>query len=207
MSIYELSTLTVRVGAQTDAHGAMGSYFSSRAGPEPGKLVGCWLSDIGHQNRVLVLRKFEGAEELRAERERLLRSADPFGCGAVLAGLMFETLVLFPGFPAVDAGPHGPVYEFRRYRMKIGGLASTLEAWEGALPGRAELSVPIVALYALNGPPQFVHVWAYASLGERETVRREAAARRLWPPSNYPSSLEPDMIAELYRPAAFSPLQ
>ncbi len=205
MRLYELATLTFAPGLGTSCVPAI--QVALQQPESAGRLAGCWQSEISRQNLVLLLREFDDAGELDAERRRLLCSSDPFGCGQQLRDLSLESYAPFPGFDAVPTGPRGPYYEFRNYRLPIGGLAPTLAAWSEMVPRRAEVSEPTLIMHALDGRCRFIHIWGYPSLAERERLRAEALSRRVWPPSSAPQWLTTDMTSEVFVPTEISPLQ
>lgn len=204
MTVYELATLTFRPGLGTSRLGGLPAYLE---GDPDSTLVGCWHSEISRQNVVLVLRGFEGHEQLRRARERVLASDDPFGCVADLHDLSVETFVPFPGMEALPPGEYGPYYEFRTYVVPPGGIAPTVAAWQEMVPRRAPISAPTVIMYAFDGRPRFIHVWAFPTLREREDWRARAFGEGVWPPSSAPRWLTIEMQSELFLPTEISPLR
>lgn len=212
MRFYELATLTVPVGTVSargpgtaDAMAAIDAF--ARAGEARGALLGAWISELGPQNRILLLRGFDTRGDLDAERDRVLMSADPFGCGRLLTGLKLESFAGFPRLPPVAPGEFGPVYEFRTYLLNVGGLAPTLAAWEKGAPARAALSPLVGVVYALDGEPRFIHIWAYRSFEERLRIRAEAFASGVWPAKGAPEWLTTELRSEIWTPTALSPLR
>ncbi len=203
--LFELATLTIDVGNLAQAPAHIAGYVGA---PEArGRLLGCFLSELGPQNRALVLRGFDSEADLAAERQRGLRSTNPFGCGPILLGLSMETYAPFPFLPPLQTGRFGPVYEFRSYVLKPGALAETLEAWADMVPRRTKLSPLVTAMHALDGAPRFTHIWCYPDLVQRAAIRAEAIRTKVWPPSSAPHTLTPVMSSEIYLPADISPLQ
>ncbi len=204
--LFELATLTIEVSFLSEAPAGITAYVEA---PEArGRLLGCFLSEFGPQNRALVLRGFDNEADLAAERQRGLRSSNPFGCGDLLLGLSMESYIPFPFLPPLEAGAFGPFYEFRSYVLKPGHLTETLEAWEEMVPRRTTLSHIITVMYALDGPPRFTHIWSYADLAQRAAIRAAAIQKGVWPPrSGSPHTLTTTMTSEIYLPAAVSPLQ
>jgi hypothetical protein len=208
MQYYELATLTTPVGYQRGEKLAktLAGVTSSLAEPGAGGvLLGSWLSEFSPQNKILVLRGFDSRDALLDERERMLRSANPFG-GGDLVSISMESFTQFPDLPPIRPADFGPVYEFRTYNLKIGGLIPTLEAWHKAIPARAALSPIVTVMYALDGPPRFTHVWAYKSFEHRLAVRAEAVETGVWPAKGAPEWLMTEMKSECYLPTAISPL-
>lgn len=170
-------------------------------------LLGCFTSEIGALNEVTVLRSFPDAAALAAERARRQGDTNPFGCGEALREITFEAYAPFPFLPPVNPGTYGSVYEIRTYRLKPGGVAPTIAAWEAAVPARVKLSPLTIALYALDGPERFTHFWPFADLNARASIRAEAVAQGIWPPKGGPAWLTGDMRSTIALPMAFSPLR
>ena len=209
---FELATLSMPIGVVSRSGKGTQAAMDAIAGylDEPGRrgrLLACWVSELSPQNQILVLRGFTGREDLEAERHQVLMSRDPFGLGSTLVGLKVESFAQFPGFPPVQPGDFGPYYEMRTYRLKIGGLEPTIAAWQAGVPARVALSPLVNVMYALDGAPRFVHVWAYRTLDERMEIRAEAVRLGVWPAKGAPQWLTPDLTSELYMPTALSPLQ
>jgi hypothetical protein len=205
MQVLELATLTIEVGRINDAPTAIAA--SLREGEQAGTLLGCFISELGPQNRALVLRSFVSEAELAAERRRALRSTSPFNCGSMLLGLSMESYAQFPFLPPVEIGDRGPVYEFRSYILKPGCLSETLDAWSEMVPRRTRLSPVVTVMHALDGPARFTHVWCYPDFTQRAAIRAEALRARVWPPRSAPHTLTTVMASEIYTPTDFSPLR
>ena len=204
MTRYELAIMKVGFGAVPKAAEAIAAYAAeSGAG---GRLLGCWFSDIGDLNNIAVLRGFADDAELLRERDRTLRSSNPFGCGDLMTSLKLEAYAPFPNLPPVEPGSFGPVYEIRSYILKTGGLSPTFEGWAEKLAARTELSRLTVALYGLDGRPRITHIWPYASVDERSRLRAEAVKRGTWPPKSA-VWLTTEMASTIYLPTTVSPLK
>ncbi len=199
--IYELATLTITVGSAARAVAAIGADCAAGGG----RLLGCFIAEIGALNRIFVLRGFADEAAQARERERVLRSASPFGCGDLLAAIAIDRYRPFPDIPPVEPGAYGAIYELRSYVLKIGGLTPTLAAWAEALPARMALSRMIVAMYTLDGAPRISHLWPYADLTQRAALRTEAVQRGIWPPKST-GWLTPEMHSTICLPADISPL-
>ncbi|UPK32781.1 NIPSNAP family protein [Bradyrhizobium sp. 186] len=202
--LYEIATLTVKLGTAAKAVAGIGDYVGA---PEAkGTLLGCWASEIGELNQLLVLRSFGDHEAWRGERERTLRTTNPFNAGEAITQMSFDTYAPFPFLPPVMPGKYGSVYEIRTYRLKHGGVPPTIAAWEAAMPERGKLSPLSIAMYALDGPPRFTHIWPFASLDARAAVRAESVAKGVWPPKGGPDWLTGEMRSIVALPTAISPL-
>lgn len=205
MQRYEIATLTTTLGAAAKAAPAIIDFTGS---PEAkGRLLGLWATDIGPLNQVIVLRGFDEIEDLSAERERTLRSSNPFGAAPWLVDLSLDSYAPFPFMPPVEAGAFGPVYEIRTYVLKHGGVAPTIAAWEAAMPRRSDYSPLLAAFHSLDGPPRITHIWPYADLAQRAQARSQSVVEGAWPPKGGPDWLTSDMQSAIALPLAESPLR
>lgn len=200
--LYELATLDIAIGAAPEV--AKGVLAWTAEDPK-GKLLGMFAADVGALNQVYVLRSYETAADVATERHRVHFSASPFNAGASLLGLSTETYAPFPFVQPAQPGAYGGTYEFRAYTTKTGGIPETLALWEKWLPNRLKLSPLVIAMYALDGAPRFVHVWPYADAGVRSKTRADAVAKGIWPPAGGPKWLA-TMRSTLTAPLPGSPL-
>ncbi|MFZ2100817.1 MAG: NIPSNAP family protein [Oricola sp.] len=205
MKFYELATLDTIIFGGGKAAPAIEAWVSA---PEAkGRLLGAWGSDIGGLNKVFLLRGFESHTELLDERERGLRSSNPFGCAEFLTGLSLDSYRPLDFLPPVETGSFGPFYELRSYRMKVNGLMPTMEKWEAAIPERNTYSKLTVAMYSIDGSPRLTQIWPYESLEARGAARSQSVADGKWPPKGGPDWLTPDMTSTIAMPLGFSPLK
>ena len=202
--IYEIATLTVKLGTAPKAIAGIGDYVKAPAAK--GTLLGCWAAEIGDLNQLMVLRGFADHSELLNERERILQTTEPFGAGDAIAAMDFDSYAPFPFLPPVKPGKYGAVYEIRTYKLKHGGVPNTIAAWETAIPERIKLSPLVIAMYALDGPPRFTHIWPFVSLDARAAVRADSVAKGVWPPKGGPAWLTGEMRSTIALPTAISPL-
>lgn len=199
--ILHLATLTVGLGTGPAALAGVEAW----CGDAPGTLLGCWTTELGDLNRILVLQGFADDAASDAERRRALDSTDPYGCAAQMTAMSVDRCLPFPGSPPIVPGAHGPVYEVRTYTLRPGALPTLLAAWTPMLPTRMAHSPLTVAMHTLDGAPRIVHIWPYRDLVERARLRGEAVAKGIWPPKT--ASQIAAMHAAIALPAAFSPLR
>lgn len=206
MRLYELITFTVRVRTPAVALARIEAALAqSLDGVE---LMGCWLSEIGPQNRIVLLRGFPSEALCQAERERYLLADDAFGIGEFLLDMQADDYCLFPFLKPLAPGAHGPFYELREYDLIPSGLQPTLDGWAKAVSARtgANYSSVYAAFYATSGVlPRYLHIWPYTNLEQRLDVRTRAVADGVWPPENSGPQLR-TMHSIVYLPASFSPL-
>lgn len=180
---------------------------SLRANASKGELLGCFATDIGALNQVMLIHAYRDESDLTADRSAILRSSNPFGIADLLTKMEMDTYVPFDFLPPIKPGKYGPVYEVRTYVVKPDGLAGTIEAWRTTVPGRLALSPILTAMYSVTGrTARFMHIWPYATLEERRLLRTKAVETKVWPPAKGPEMLL-QMQTDIYLPAAFSPLQ
>ncbi|MEE1864875.1 NIPSNAP family protein [Pseudomonas auratipiscis] len=204
--LYELIRLTLRV--RTPSHALPKLQAALGHALEGVELVGCWVSEIGPQNTIAVMRSFASSEIKDAERMRLLLAADGLGIGEYLLHQHIDDYCLFPFLQPLPAGEHGPFYELREYNLVPSGLEPTLQGWEKAVGPRTgdDYSQVYAAFYATSGRvPRYLHIWPYSSLEQRLDVRTRAVKNGVWPPENSAPQLQ-EMNSVVYLPAAFSPL-
>lgn len=199
---YDLSTLRTEIFGAGKTAAGIEHWVATGAG----RLLGAWYSDIGHLNEVYLLRGYDSADEMLAERERLARAEDPFGCLDLLTGYEVESYRLLDFMGPVETGARGPVYELRTYHMKLNGLMPTMQKWQAALPGRDAYSTCAIAMYGIDGAPRLTQIWPYASLEARAQARAQSVADGKWPPKGGPDWLSPDMTSTIGLPMAFSPM-
>lgn len=201
--VHELTTLEIEVFSNAKVYAALEQALPAAGGT----LLGAFATDIGELSQVLLLRRFESADEQAEARLRLLLDRNPLGCGEWLVGLKAEVFSLFPFLDQPQAGRCGTWYEFRTYSIRQGALADTLTAWQDAVPRRTRLSPMIGAFTALDGEqPRFLNIWAYDSVDQRAQIRAQAVQQGIWPPVGGPANLT-KMRSTLAAPLPFSPLR
>jgi succinate dehydrogenase/fumarate reductase flavoprotein subunit len=206
---YELATMTLPFGTAAQAASNVQAYASSAAAQ--GELLGCWFTDIGVLNQMIVLRGFADLAQLQAERARTQQSSTPFGCGDIFQTLEQHSYQGFPWMkplrPSAESGIQGPVYEIRTYGIKTGGVQPTIDLWEQYVPARAALSPCLVAMVALDGPLRFTNIWCGRCLDAGARARADAVAQGIWPPKGGPAHLTTSMVSTIALPTAVSPLK
>ncbi|MEY5100179.1 MAG: hypothetical protein RJA36_2898 [Pseudomonadota bacterium] len=206
---YELATMTLPFGTAGTAAANVQAFCAEPQAQ--GELLGCWFTDIGVLNQMIVLRGFATHEALLAERERTQQSASPFCCGEIFQSLEQHSYKGFPWMkpvrPSAESGITGPVYEIRTYGIKPGGVQPTIDLWEQYVPPREALSPCVVAMVALDGPLRFTNIWSYPTLDARSKARADAVAQGIWPPKGGPAHLTTSMVSTIALPTAVSPLK
>lgn len=169
-------------------------------------LVGCWVSEIGKLNEVVVLRRFPPGQTAEPELLSLDGRHAPEGNAPVLF-VDHGLFRAFPGIEVLEEGNFGKFYEIRTYCLKpaIEALGETVAAWQAAIPERVALSPLAVVMHALTGPKRIVHIWPFKTLDERQAVRAEAFKKGWWPPRGTLQWME-SAASSVYLPVPYSPL-
>lgn len=185
---YELTTLACPVLVTGSVAEGARAWTSDPAAC--GTLLGCWRTEIGTLGRLLILRAFDTRESLAQERDRALFSDRPFNAGSGVEALSMDSYAPFPFLPPARTVAFGAVYEFRTYRLKPGGLPPTLAGWQEVIgPAKEYTAHLVINMYALDGPPRITHIWSFADLAQRFTLRSEAFAAGVWPPRGGPEQI------------------
>jgi hypothetical protein len=200
---HDVTRITLHPAMAGKALPLLGAWLQAQS---KGRLFACWTSETGALNEVMLLRGYEDEAVLAAERDAAARSDNPYGIAEFTAAIDSGTWVPFPFVTPIPSGELGPFFEVRTYRLKMDGLASTLERWKKALPARLGRSPLVTAMYSLTGAPRFMHVWPYKSLDARGEIRAKAVVDGIWPPPGGAGCLI-EMKNEIFVPAAFSPLR
>ena len=200
---YELTTLDTVTFGGAKAAPAIEAWVAAGKG----ELRCSWGTEIGTLNRVYLLRGFETLEDLMAERERALRSENPFGCAEFRIDLKSESYRGADFRPGCLEGALGPVYEIRTYHPKLGCLARLNDAWAAAMPERDAYSKLAVVMVSLDGPTRWTQIWPYASLEDRAKARGQSVKDGKWPPKGGPALLTAEMRSDVALPLGFSPLK
>ncbi len=201
---YELNTLSWPLLLVGDAARRAADWFGQTF--ICGEILGWWRTESGPLGRVLLLRSFETAECIAAAREWVLLNKEPLGGGDVITGFEMASYSPFLFLPAVRPGHRGAVYEFRTYRLKLGGRPPALAGWRDAVVKAGEDAEHLVTnMYKRDGAPRITHIWAFESLEQRGRQRASAYDAGVWPPV-----FGPDQILEatsmIGLPEAFSQL-
>ena len=202
--LYEIATLSFPLLSANEA--SEGARVWVTAPEAKGVLLGSWRTELGILGRLFVLRGFANASELAMERRRALLSASPFHAGNLVTALDMDGYQPFPFLPPVVPRSFGKVFEFRTYWLKPGGLPATLAGWEQAVrPARDYTEHLVINMYALDGAPRITHIWGFASLEERTSLRARAYGAGIWPPKGGPEAIR-EATSTIALPEPYSPL-
>ncbi len=170
-------------------------------------LVGFWRTDIGPLNQVVHIWPYEDLGQRTEIRAQAVAGGQwPPDTAEFITAMESEIYLPAPFMDPMSPGDPGPIYEMRTYTYPLASIPSVLEAWNEVIEDRKKLSPLIGCWYSeLGGLNKLVHIWAYRSLAERNSVREKALSSGRWPPR---SSIAPlRMENKIMLPASFSPLQ
>lgn len=205
MMIYEKITIHVLPGTQRRVLPELEVLLAAR--PDDGRLLGCWVSEIGALNQIIVLRGFTDIDSLNVARSAFLQSGLLPGLAACIQDINYRTWQGLSFLPDIAPGVYGNVYELRTYRVRPGCMEKVADGFRNMLPERSRLSVLLMAMYSLDGSLDFMHIWPYQGLDERARIRREAVETGVWPPPGSAGFLTENMHSQIVVPVSFSPLR
>jgi len=205
--IYEIRTYLLQPGTVPKAEEAFAERIAERVKYSP--LAGFWRSEVGTLNQIIHIWPYKDTNERAKIRAEVVeKKVWPPKIADFVINMESKILLGAPFSPNFAPGEHGGIYEFRTYTFAAGMIPKVIERWSGHIKARMALSPLIFAgstdIGALN---QWVHVWAYKNMGERERIRGEAVAKGIWPPPRDPSVIMLRQESTLAIPAKFSPLK
>lgn len=200
--IVEMRTYDYRPGTAQKALDRIALGIDERIKLSP--LGGLWHTITGRLDRIVHLWPFEDLAERANVRGRFGELTRwPARTGEWMVASETKILIPAPFTPPLTAGMPGPIYEVCTDIYFPGQLKAIHDAWGKALsqPTCAFIGAWHTELGPMN---QWVHVWAFTSMEERETRRAQLV----------PLVREPEVLAKLFlsqesvlcRPASFSPL-
>ncbi|MBV8392943.1 MAG: NIPSNAP family protein [Alphaproteobacteria bacterium] len=180
--IFEIRTYLLKPGTAPQADAAFAERIEARAKLSP--IAGFWRTEVGTLNQIIHIWPYKDVNERDQIRAEAVKSGvwPPKIADFVLD---MESKIVHPApfSPNFPVGEHGDLYEFRTYTYGPGAIPKVIEAWSPRIKARAAVSPLIFAgstdIGALN---QWVHVWAYKNMGDREARRAQAMKPGQWPP-------------------------
>lgn len=205
--IFEMRTYLLKPGTVPQAEEAFAAVIADRV--KLSRLAGFWRTEVGTLNQIIHIWPYKDINERDQVRAEAVKSGvwPPKIADLVLD---METKILHPApfSPHFEPAEHGGCYEFRTYTYGPGAIPKVIESWSQNIQARTAVSPLIFAGYTEIGPlNQWVHVWAYKNMGERERLRALGMKPGSWPPPRHPSVTMHRMQNTFAVPAAFSPLR
>jgi hypothetical protein len=205
--IFEMRTYLMKPGSIPEVEKRWAAALPERLKLSP--LAGFWRSEVGTLNQIIHVWPYKDLNERDAIRTKAVEMGIwPPKAAEFILEMESKILHAAPFSPHFQPGQHGNIYEFRTYTYGPGSIPKVIESWGGRIKQRTALSPLIFAGFtdigALN---QWVHVWAYKNMGEREKIRGEAVATGVWPPPRHESVTLLKQQNTLAIPASYSPLR
>jgi hypothetical protein len=205
--IFEMRTYLMKPGSIPEVEEKFGAGLPARA--KLSRFGGFWRTEVGTLKQIIHVWPYNDLNE----RDRIRAEAVRSGVWPVKIQdsiLEMESKILHPApfSPHFEPGEHGNLYEFRTYTYGPGHVAKVMEAWAPLVKARAAISPLIFAGYTELGPlNQWVHVWAYKNMADRETRRAQAMKPGQWPPPRAEGVVLLRQESTFAVPAKWSPLR
>jgi hypothetical protein len=172
-------------------------------------LGGLWKTEVGQLSEIVEIWPYQSAQQRQdiLEKEKELHDWPPQVGEYVLEERNFF-LQAAPFSPPLTAGTFGGVYELRSYTYNRAAMPFVWERWNEKIQGRMGLS-PIIGCWFANQAytTQWVHMWVYRDLKERQEIRAEAIQKGLWPPGCRKEGVWLTWENALLSPLSCSPLR
>ena len=212
--IYEVRTYDLKPHSLPEVEKRFGEAYEHRK--KHSLLAAFWHTEIGPLNLIIHGWGYKDLAERASIRAAAVKDGTwPPKTAEFIVGMRSEIMIPFSFSPELKPAKLGPCYEMRIYTLANGAQLPKLQAlWEKGLPERIKISPLCAAWHSELGVlNQFIHIWPYKSVDERNAVRDKAKATGMWPPSVLAKKegLPPyDIIKQenkIVMPSAFSPLQ
>src|SRR5262245_22865027 len=180
--IFEMRTYLLKPGSYPKIEELWGPMIPARA--KLSRFGGLWRSEVGTLNQIIHIWPYDSVDQRDQVRADAVKQGiwPPKTADLILE---MESKILHPApfSPNFPPGEHGGIYEFRTYTYGPGAIPKVIEAWAPRIKARSEVSPLIFAGFTdIGGLNQWVHVWAYKNMGDRETKRAQAMKPGQWPP-------------------------
>ena len=204
--IYEIRTYTLTPGSIPEFEKRFEATLPCRT--PYSELAAFWHTEFGPLNQVIHVWPYDDLGHRTEVRHRLAKEPGwPPKNSKLILSMQSEIFTPAPFSPKLGGGRKlGNVYEMRIYQYRPGSMPTVIERFEAALKGgRTELS-PLAACMSseLGLLNVWIHIWPYASLDDRERVRRESRKLDTWPPKT--RELLVSQQNKILIPASFSPM-
>src|SRR5260370_18145737 len=180
--IFEIRTYLLKPGTAPQAEEAFAVAIEGRT--KLSRLAGYWRTEVGTLNQTIPIWPYNDvAERERIRAEAVAAKVWPPKIADFVLDMESKILHPAPFSPHFEPGEHGGLYEFRTYTFGPGAIPKVIEAWSPRIKERSAVSPLIFAGFTDIGPlNQWVHVWAYKNMGERERLRAAAMETGQGPP-------------------------
>jgi hypothetical protein len=207
--IYEVRTYTLKPRTLPEVLKRFGEAYEKRKALS--QLFAFWYSEIGLLNQIVHVWPYKDLEERGRIRVEAVKSGIwPPKTAEFMVTMRSDIMIPWGDVPPLT-GKVGPYFEMRSYTYRAGDLPKIQANWTKALPNRLKFS-PLLALWysELGELNTFVHIWPYASLDQRMSIRKQAVDSGHWPPPQGEGDAAYGLVSQenkILLAAPFSPLQ
>ncbi len=212
--IYEVRTYDLKPHTQAEFENRFAEAYESRK--KYSLLAAFWHTEFGPLNQVIHVWGYQDLNERARIREAAAKDGVwPPKTKEFVVSQRAEIMIPLSVSPELKPAKLGPCFEMRTYTLASSAeVPKLVKLWEMGIPERVKIS-PLCAAWvsefgALN---QFIHIWPYKSVEDRNEVRKKAQATGNWPPSalakkhGLPGYEIIKQENKIIMPAAFSPIQ
>lgn len=205
--IFEIRTYLLKPGTVPQAEEAFAAAIEGRV--KLSRIAGFWRTEVGTLNQIIHIWPYKDMNEREQIRAEAIRTGVwPPKIADFVLEMESKILYAAPFSPHFEPGEHGGLYEFRAYTFGPGAIPKVIEAWAPRIKERSAVSPLIFAGFTDIGPiNQWVHVWAYKNMGDRERLRAQALKPGVWPPPRGEGVVLHKQTSTFAVPAKFSPLR
>ena len=205
--IFEMRTYLMKPGSIPKVEELFGAGMPART--KLSRFGGFWRTEVGTLNQIIHVWPYKDVNERDHIRAEAIRTGVwPPKIADNILEMESKILHAAPFSPHFEPGEHGAIYEFRTYTYGPGAIPKVIEAWTPLIKARSAISPLIFAGFtdigALN---QWVHVWAYKNMADRETRRAQAMKPGQWPPPRPEGINLLKQESKFAVPASWSPLR
>jgi hypothetical protein len=202
--IVEMQTILLKPKTPKAVEDRFASSLPARNKNSP--LGAFWHTEVGLLNQVILLWPYASLEEReRVQTESATAKNWPPDIREFTVSE--DTMILKPApfSPPLEPRKLGDIYDIRCYTYQRGTIPIVIERWAPKMAERTRLSPLAGCWYTDIGPQhKWVQIWAYPDAAERQRVRAEALARKIWPPDTAEYIVKMENMLAI--PAPFSPL-
>jgi hypothetical protein len=204
--IYEVRTYGLKPGAVPGFEENFAKALPHRE--KYSKLGAFWHTEFGPLNQVIQVWPYENLEERTRIRAEVDKDPNwpPKNDRDIYVNTESEIFTPAPFMrPLGGDQALGNIYEMRIYSYKTEAMGEVIKRWAAAVPHREEYSPLAAGMYTeLGDLTNWVHIWPYKDMEEREKVRAESRKNPNWPPSTVGFLVREEN--KLLVPASFSPM-
>ena len=203
--IFEMRTYLMKPGSIPKVEELFAGSLPARA--KLSRLGGFWRTEVGTLNQIIHIWPYETiADRDRVRAEAVKTGVWPPKISDFVVDMESKILHAAPFSPSFEPAEHGALYEFRTYTYNPGAIPKVIGAWKPMIAARSAISPLVFAGFTDLGPlNQWVHVWAYKSMADREARRGQAMKPGIWPPPRADGVTLLKQESLFAVPASFSP--